>query len=202
MLNCPNCTAPLTADISHCPTCGVSLQTTPIPHTWSQSATPDDQLRVDDLLYNSDVYPRANLGRRIAAHVIDTLVLGVLFVPAILLGTTVMPDDRNNTSIGLGIAYFISFVMPFVYFFIKDGLFRGRSLGKMAMGLMIVDVANQMPCGVVKALGRNLITIVMAFVPLGGIVDVVLILTDPEARRLGDRVCRTQVVPQNAYHMS
>ncbi|PUZ25803.1 hypothetical protein DCC81_16210 [Chitinophaga parva] len=197
MLNCPNCTAPLTAQTAHCPTCGVSLQTTAIPHTWSQRATPDDQLRVDDLLYNSDVYPRASLWRRFVAYLIDSLIFGVLFVPAIV---TVATENDSNTAASTNLAFVILLLVPFVYFIGKDSLFRGRSLGKMAMGLMIVDVANQVPCGAGKAIARNLVGFALAFVPLGSIVDVVLILTDPEGRRLGDRVCRTQVVPQSAYH--
>lgn len=200
MLNCPNCTAPLTVQTAHCPSCGVSLQTTAIPHTWSQRAAPDDQLRVDDLLYGSDLYPRAGFFPRIVAHIIDSIVLALLFAPIILV-TNTMRGYGDDSAAFSALLFFLLLLIPLTYFLAKDGLFRGRSLGKMAMGLMVIDVAQGTPCHVGKAIGRNLMSCILLVLPLGGFVDLILILTDAEGRRLGDRICRTQVIPQSAYHL-
>lgn len=198
MYYCPNCTAPLATQTPHCPFCGTSLGTTATSNTRNFAAVQDDQLRVDDLLYGSQPYPRADFGRRFVAYLIDSVIFGFLFVPFIVLSSL---TDHNEGEMGGGtaIGILLSVLIPFAYFLTKDGLFHGRSVGKLAVGLMTVDVTQHMPCNVGKSIARNLLGGILACVPLGGLVDMVMMLTDAEGRRVGDRACKTQVIPVSTY---
>ncbi len=139
---------------------------------------------------------KADLGKRLIAGIIDAVVAGVLgFVPVIgwLAGTA--------------------------YWLVRDGLevdfMRGRSLGKKVMKLRPVRLDGG-PMNIETSLRRNwpfAISGVAAFfiytLPvLGwfigaliglagfaiGIIELVLVITDPEGRRLGDKTGDTKVV--------
>lgn len=95
----------------------------------------------------------------------------------------------------LGFAPFIGFVLPFVYILLKDGMgiegLKRRSIGKLAMGIRVVDLDGstdkQTP---LDSLKRNILMVV----PFMGIVESIVVLIDPKAQRLGDKIAQTLVV--------
>lgn len=132
---------------------------------------------------------KADLGKRIIAAIIDGVIAGVAgFIPVIgaLAGAA--------------------------YMLVRDGLeidfMDLRSLGKKVMKLRPVRVDGQ-PMDLVTSIKRNIpfaIGPLIMIVPiLGwiigpivamviGIVEIILVLTDDEGRRMGDRFAETKVI--------
>ncbi len=165
-------------------------------------------------------YSKAPLWSRFWASVLDSLIIGVIpVIGVIILAVTGSVDlftyDRyfsdftgyNGASIGLyvfGIIILIGGgIWGFVYDFIKDGLGMGQSYGKRAVGLMVVDVADNTPCSKGKSALRNLIMTALCAVPwIGHFVEPIMVLANDSGRRLGDLAANTQVVSVSEYRAS
>lgn len=138
---------------------------------------------------------KADLGRRFVAMLIDAVIAGVI--------ATVIPAIGGL----IGAAYMI----------VRDGLdfefMHQRSIGKQIMKLHL-DTLDSAPIDVMTSLRRNwmfgigyLIPLLLFIPVLGwiaipfvalaslglGIVEVVLVLTDDQGRRVGDRIANTMV---------
>lgn len=135
---------------------------------------------------------KADLGKRIIAAIIDGVIAGVAgFIP--IIG-------------GLAGA---------AYMLIRDGLevdfMDQRSLGKKVMKLRPVRIDGQ-PMDLVTSVKRNIPfaigPLIMIIPILGwiigpivamiiGIIEIILVLTDDEGRRMGDRFAETKVIEVN-----
>jgi|TARA_B100001971_G_C18086690_1_gene481302 uncharacterized RDD family membrane protein YckC len=81
------------------------------------------------------------------------------------------------------------------YNFIKDGLGKGQSWGKKAVGLMVIHLSDKTPCSLSQSLLRNLIMILLGIIPfIGWLIEPIIVLSTKDGRRLGDRAANTQVV--------
>jgi uncharacterized RDD family membrane protein YckC len=109
-------------------------------------------------------YMPAPLLRRSVAYLIDAAITAALFF---LLN-------------GVGVAYWLA----------RDGLFRGRSVGKAICGLRVIDFERGQACSLTQAVLRQLVFLI----PLFFFVEVVSLLTDPRRRRLGDHWSDSAVV--------
>jgi uncharacterized RDD family membrane protein YckC len=140
--------------------------------------------------------PIAGVGSRILAGFIDYLVIGVLGLIWIIGATTLVIAQiaaSRGTSLGLiGMALAILglFLIEYGYFAGFEIGLGGRTPGKIALGLHVVTRLGAQPAwGLLLA--RNLVrTIDLA-------VGVPLMIFDPAARRLGDRLAGTLVVYQD-----
>lgn len=152
-------------------------------------------------------YPKAASGARIVAWLLDLLIAsaGVLLVPLVVLagaptpGPELWPPPAGDPSLGvvaLGLlAILVATLWGFGYSLAKDGLAGGRSLGKRAMGLMVVHRPTDAPCTYAQSALRALLLLGTNAIPfVGTFVEPIAALADPEGRRLGDRVADTQVV--------
>ncbi|MGE5623896.1 MAG: RDD family protein [Methanocella sp.] len=121
----------------------------------------------------------------------------------------------------LSLLPFIGFLIGAAYLLVKDGImyeltkkeeWRNRSVGKKLLSLEVVALDGNR-VDLVTSAKRNLplsVGSIIAVVPaigliIGpfaglvlGIVEIYLVLTDPEGRRLGDRWAGTQVVATEA----
>jgi uncharacterized RDD family membrane protein YckC len=95
------------------------------------------------------------------------------------------------------------------YALVADGLGDGQSIGKRIVGLRVVSESG-LPCTFLESLQRNLtvalaiillmqrVTFVWPLLALVGVVallvEAVLVVTDDEALRLGDRLASTRIV--------
>jgi uncharacterized membrane protein SpoIIM required for sporulation len=85
------------------------------------------------------------------------------------------------------------FVLQWGYFFISEGFFDGRTIGKRAMGLRVIGVGGT-PITLQAAALRNLVRII-DFQPLGSsLVGLGLIALHAKSQRLGDILAGTVVV--------
>ena len=131
----------------------------------------------------------AGLGSRIAAHLLDVLLVFVA-----LFGASTLLTFLAIVEPGVAIAL-ISVVFalgPFAYFILMEGLWNGQTLGKKAAGIR-VRLADGTPVTFAAALGRNLLRPADLF-PGPYFVGLLAVFTNPRSQRLGDLVAGTIVV--------
>ncbi len=91
------------------------------------------------------------------------------------------------------------------YLLISDGLFDGRSIGKLLIGLRVVSITNNEPCSMKESIMRNaplsaglllfkLPWIGWIFMVVIAAVEFLILLGSKNGMRLGDEFARTTVV--------
>jgi len=148
------------------------------------------------------VYPKASLGGRLIAYIVDGLVAFVPFLLpfALLIG---LAPDASGGALALAIALAIACMgWMFYYRLTKDGRPNGQSIGKSLAGLMVVDVETNQPCTRGKSALRELVMLGLNALPLGFVVELIVVLADDRGRRLGDRAANTQVIEVGDYRPS
>lgn len=130
---------------------------------------------------------------RIFAVIIDYIVLW--FLSFAVLGASIAPGLAAKSPMaafsGIVMALFLVIILWIFYGIILE-TWRGQTIGKMIMGIVVVK-ENGEPCTFVAALLRNvfrLIDVLPAFYILGFIV---IALTEKK-QRIGDRLANTVVV--------
>jgi uncharacterized RDD family membrane protein YckC len=129
----------------------------------------------------------AGAGSRALAAFLDYLVVGVVAFAWMVGGVTLVAKTRHR---GWWIAALLLlglFAIEYGYFATMEVLRGGETLGKHALGLRVVTADGARP-GTAAFLVRNAVRSIdlLAGVPL--------MVTDPLARRLGDRLAGTLVV--------
>ncbi|MFQ5801566.1 MAG: RDD family protein [Candidatus Methylomirabilales bacterium] len=74
------------------------------------------------------------------------------------------------------------------YFLLRDALISGRSVGKFAVGLTVMD-RERNACSILKSIVRNLFLLLP-----GPIIEFFVMAFSMGGRRLGDRLAKTQVI--------
>lgn len=145
-------------------------------------------------------YPKADIFKRFIAYLIDGIISSILIYVPVLGGIvrTVYILTKDT------IAYEIT----------KNPDFKNRSIGKKIMGLEVVSmegkdvnweisIRRNLPlavasiCSIVPVIGWLIGMVVGVII---GIIEIVLVLTDNNGRRLGDRLANTQVVYSESVH--
>ena len=123
---------------------------------------------------------------RVGAFFIDSILMGLLWVPVILAGA-VLGD------IGFLVLTFMGLAVTLVYGFLLEGLY-GYTPGKYLLGLVVIksDGSN---CTIGASILRNLLWIVDSL-PTFNLVAIVSILLTDDNQRVGDLVSDTVVVKQ------
>ena len=127
--------------------------------------------------------PRAGFWRRFAAAFVDGLILAIpnaIFLAAFEYATA------NLLSLILGIAYFTYF----------EGGKTGQTLGKLALGIRVIDFKAGGPIGYARGLLRYIARFLSAVVFFIGYL---WMLWDPEKQTWHDKIAGTVVVPVDAY---
>ena len=134
-------------------------------------------------------YRLAGLGSRVGAHIIDLIVvtLGTFLICA-LLGFIL---GMVSGALATGSILFISFIVPFAYFILLEGLWNGQTVGKRAVGIR-VRMSEGTPVTFAAALGRNLMR-PADMLPGPYFVGFLAIFTNTKSQRLGDLVSNTIV---------
>ncbi len=159
-------------------------------------------------------YPRAGIGMRILAYIIDGIISGLplmILIPiaAIPFFTFVRVQGQvgGPTMAGPGIGMIIFIVLAGIigigwslfYFLLRDGFGRGQSWGKKVCGLMVVNLDNNLPCDKGKSFVRNIVLGLLNALAGLSIVEFILIIVHDKGYRLGDMLARTQVIEIEAY---
>lgn len=131
----------------------------------------------------SDELKRASLLLRIVAKVLDFILIAAVAEVAPKAG----------------------FYAGLLYLLISDGLFDGRSVGKLLIGLRVVSITGDEPCSMKESIVRNaplgaglllykLPWIGWIFIILVSLVEFLILLGSKNGMRLGDELAKTSVV--------
>jgi uncharacterized RDD family membrane protein YckC len=134
------------------------------------------------------------VGRRIGAQVIDSILLGVVFV-VVGVATGGGESGHGSASVHLGSAATLAFLaICFAYYTACEGT-TGQTLGKRLLGIRVVRVDGSRP-SLGQAAARTLLRIVDVL-PLLYIVGLITALASGPGRRqrVGDLAAGTYVVP-------
>ena len=137
----------------------------------------------------------ASWRRRGAALLLDGLILG-LVVAATLLAAGIPADElRERLEAGETVTFVALFLVPeAIYQTVMIGT-RNQTLGKMALGIAVLDADDRSPIGFGRAFTRWLSTAAMrALFTVPTIVDHLWPLRDPRNQTLHDKVARSVVV--------
>jgi uncharacterized RDD family membrane protein YckC len=142
-------------------------------------------------------YPKAGIGARFLASIIDSVVGIFMPIMASVIGIASAHGKMNPVNVVLLIS---SIVWAIYYNFTKDGHDEGRSIGKRAMGLRVVNIKTNKPCSMGESSLRAVMLMVLNMVPLvGGLIEPLAILIQRDGRRVGDKVAGTQVIDTRLY---
>ncbi|MGI8774110.1 MAG: RDD family protein [Actinomycetota bacterium] len=162
----------------------------------------EDRLRIDTPEGVPMDITLAGVGSRIAAAALDGLVQGAIIIAVFLILALNAGDNFDESSpdssllIIFAISQVVIFIVLFFYYVILETLWSGRSIGKRALGLRVIDASGG-AVGIRASVVRNILRIidVLPFVYLIGTIAVV---TSKRNQRLGDMVGGTLVVRDNA----
>ena len=106
--------------------------------------------------------------KRVCASLIDFLLVEVVTLP-------------------LGIL--LSFFIYIGYFLMRDALFKGKSIGKLLVGLTVVDL-DRNKCTLQESILRNIIFIIPI---VSYVIEYIVMTVSNEGKRLGDLLAKTTV---------
>lgn len=134
----------------------------------------------------------AGFATRAIALVIDMLLQIILLVALGMLGSWMSTglDEAALAALTLGLTVLVIVGYPTAF----ETLSRGRSLGKLALGLRVVGTDGS-PERFRQALGRALMSVVEVWMTTG-VVALITSLINRDGRRLGDFVAGTTVVEE------
>ncbi|WP_328646121.1 RDD family protein [Amycolatopsis sp. NBC_00348] len=135
----------------------------------------------------------AKLASRALAMALDVVVQFALLLGAVFVMTLAVPAGDGSLALTLFLVFLVLVMVGYPVLF--ETLSRGRSLGKMAVGLRVVRVDGG-PIRFRHALTRGLAGFVVDFWTLGlfGAVAVIVSLCSTDGRRVGDFLAGTLVV--------
>lgn len=207
---CPRCAAAYTAGSRFCQSCGIPLFTQPTTVQAGYNPGPYARPAGYAAIAAMPSYPKAPLGARFWASVLDGLIGLGLCLPTFICWWLALQkskysyyDDSSYDPGGAFLLYLMALLFyfgPLTYSFIKDGLGQGQSWGKKNMYLMVVDLGTNQPCGKGKSIARNLISTLLCLFPfIGWLVEPIIVLASDSGRKLGDLAANTQVVHIDDY---
>jgi uncharacterized RDD family membrane protein YckC len=193
---CPTCGGEVNADQRFCTYCGTPIG--PPEFAGSSSAADDDRgfgtpyasdAATDPYLRQAAIAPSwallAGAGRRVAAYLIDTVI--VLTVGGFLIGLIGFALGFSE-----GFIYTLIAIFSLLYFIILEGT-RGQTLGKQLLGIRVVRLEDGQPITMGQSVGRNLLRIVDAL-PFWNLLGFLLIVFQSQKQRVGDLAAKTVVV--------
>ena len=137
----------------------------------------------------------ASWGRRLAALLIDSLILATVIIVTVVVAG-VRPEELNNQiREGETLLILLLFVVPEAIYETAMIGSRNQTFGKMAVGIKVVDAENRSPIGYARAFTRWLSTAFLwALFTVPGIVDHLWPLRDRRNQTFHDKFARSVVV--------
>ena len=127
--------------------------------------------------------------RRASAQLFDAL----LWVALLFVGWAIVSSDGSIGSGAVNALVALWFVGYLLYGWLMIG-WRGQTLGKIAVGIHVVRADDGNPPGYGRAGWRCVATGLVAVVPFGQLVDVLLPLSDRRRQTIHDKLAKTVVV--------
>lgn len=140
-------------------------------------------------------YEIASLPNRIAAFFIDSLILFfyTIFINLLLTAFTIGTLNVLEESSGIASLFYVLLLIPvFFYSFIMETFFAGQTVGKMALGIRVVNISGASP-----SIGDLFLRWTFRMVEVVGSVGaiaILAILVNDKKQRLGGLVSNTLVI--------
>ncbi|MEX2550219.1 MAG: RDD family protein [Nitriliruptoraceae bacterium] len=134
----------------------------------------------------------ATIGSRGIAYLLDLALFAVVFLVLSLLQLALGGGGWFDSGLGIAVALVLAFAWQFGYPIGFETLWRGRTLGKAAMGLRVITVEGG-PVGVRHAAIRAF-TAPIELLLTTGLLASIASFVSPRAQRLGDLAAGTLVV--------
>jgi len=140
----------------------------------------------------------ASRWQRLWASLIDTLSILLITVPAMLL-TTGFSGASDGSDPSFGYTLFIGLLGISFFFFINRKLLteHGQTIGKMVLGIKIVDLDGNLPGVMQHLLPRYATFLLPGYIPVVGqffaLINVLFIFAQ-DKRCIHDHVAKTRVV--------
>lgn len=130
------------------------------------------------------------LGKRVAAAIIDILILFVVFLLfAFTIGEAESEDGGFSVSV-TGIPGLLYFIVVFGYYIVTEWYWRA-TVGKKALGLKVVADSGGLTLGAVFI--RNILRIIDSL-PIFYLVGFIVAAARADRKRIGDLAAKTSVV--------
>jgi uncharacterized RDD family membrane protein YckC len=137
----------------------------------------------------------ASWGRRLAALLVDVVVLGLVIAAALLAGGMQAEELRDRIRDGETLLVVVLFLIPEAIYYTALIGSRSQTFGKMALGIKVVDAESRGPIGYPRAFRRWLSTAALrALFTIPTIVDHLWPLRDARNQALHDKFARSVVV--------
>jgi len=137
----------------------------------------------------------ASWGRRLAALLVDIIVLVVLISVALVAAGMPADELRDRVEKGETLLIIVLFLIPEAIYYTWMVGSRSQTVGKMALGIKIVDAESRAPIGYLRAFRRWLSTAALrALFWIPAIVDHLWPLRDGRNQALHDKFARSVVV--------
>ena len=137
----------------------------------------------------------ASWGRRLAALLVDVIVLVVAISVALLAAGMPADELRDRVENGETLLIIVLFLIPEAIYYTWMVGSRSQTVGKMALGIKIVDAESRAPIGYLRAFRRWISTAAMrALFWIPAIVDHLWPLRDRRNQALHDKFARSVVV--------
>ena len=131
-------------------------------------------------------YEIASIGDRIIGYLIDL----VIFIAILIIGLLIVDNTLEGDAKIVG--SFLVFIPTLFYDLVFETLFDGRSPGKMAMKMKVIDLSGKQP-----SIGAYILRWMMRpvdFLLFSGAVAFMSVIIGGKGQRLGDLVAGTTVV--------
>ena len=137
----------------------------------------------------------ASWGRRLAALLVDVVVLGLVIGVALFAAGMPADELRERLRDGETMLVVLLFLIPEAIYHTALIGSRSQTFGKMALGIRVVDAESNTPIGYVRAFRRWVSTAALrALFTVPTILDHLWPLRDPRNQTLHDKVARSVVV--------
>ena len=134
----------------------------------------------------------AGVGTRAAAAVVDLLVQGTTLA---LVAVVLLLVARVSEAVAAAGVFVAAFAALVAYPCLCEWLLRGRTVGKIAMGLRVVTIDGA-PVRFTHAAIRAMLGLIDFWLPPGGSLAMLLVLGTPRNQRFGDLVAGTLVLAE------
>lgn len=138
----------------------------------------------------SEVYPKDLRKKRIFAFIIDRALV-VLFIMITMIPIIMLKEAKPNLT-GLVVGIAIVFVLVGAFYAWARDFYKGQSLARRWLHLRVVDEATGIPIGAWRSFKRELF---LHLAPLI-IIELVLLFTSSDGKRLGDKWAKTKVIQE------
>jgi len=149
-------------------------------------------------------YPKASLGNRFLASLLDGLIIVGVSIPAIIFFMAGIEKSKSHNAdgaAGLMLIGVLFYLIAITYSLIKDGLGQGQSWGKRSVKLMVVNLEKNTPCDKRKSFVRNIFSTSVTAIPfVGWLIEPIMVLATHDGRKLGDKAAKTQVISLKDYN--